>query len=233
MPITGMFQRSTHYYRENAKQLPQFVVAGQLDRSGVENNAQDLDQMMRQGYPLIYAVFIGRGYESYQSEDRRLFDWMSRQRRARPPLEIEVKTGRTTDNQFWWWTFSNFPAKFGVVGWPQEQKGSGIPRPIVLNASAKRAKGANVINIECGAMWHGIWLYPEVVSFEKPLIVRHHNHQLFNQIPEPDISAMLEDFRLRADRQQIAWGYLEVGSKASRQTTTGANRGYRIGTRPN
>ncbi len=232
MPITGMFDRSTHYYRENAKYLPQFIVAGQLDRTGVEKNAQDLDYMMRQGFPVIYAVFVGRGYESYQSEDVRLFDWMSRQRRAKPPLEIEVKSGRTTDNHFWWWTFSNFPAKFGVVGWPKEQKGTGIPKPMVLSASAKRAKGANVINIECGALWHGLWLYPDVVSFEKPLIVRQHGHQLFNQIPEPDISAMLEDFRLRADRQQIAWGYLEVGSKATRQTTTEANRGQRIGTRP-
>lgn len=230
MPITGMFERSTHYYRENAKRLPQFIVAGQLDRTGVAENAADLDHMMRQGFPLIYSVFIGRGYESYQSEDARLFDWMSRQRRAKLPMEIEVKTGRTTDNQFWWWTFSNFPVKFGVTGWPKEQKG--IPRPIVLNALAKRAPGANVINIECGAKWHGLWLYPEIVSFEKILIVRQSGKQLYHQIPEPDIAAMLEDFRLRADRQQVAWGYLELGTTAAGQATTELNRRQRISARP-
>lgn len=231
MPITGMLDRSTHFYRENARYLPQFLIAGQLDRTGVADNAQDLDDMMRKGFPLIYAVFVGRGYESYQSEDARLFDWMSRQRRAKPPLEIEVKTGRTTDNHFWWWTFANFPPKFGVIGWPKEQKG--MPRPLVLRASAKRASGANVINIECSAKWHGIWLYPEIVSFEKPLIVRQSGKQLYNQIPEPDISAMLEDFRLRGDRQQLAWGYLELGSTATGQTTTELNRRQRISARPN
>ncbi len=231
MPITGMLDRSTHFYRENARYLPQFLIAGQLDRSGVEKNAQDLDDMMRKGFPVIYAVFIGRGYESYQSEDVRLFDWMSRQRRAKLPLEIDVKTGRTTDNHFWWWTFANFPAKFGVSGWPKEQKG--VPRPLVLRASAKRAPGGNVINIECSAKWHGIWLYPDVVSFEKPLIVRQSGKQLYNQIPEPDISAMLEDFRLRADRQQLAWGYLELGTTATGNATTELNRRQRISARAN
>ncbi len=229
MPITGMMDRSTHFYRENAKQLPQYIIAGQLDRQGLEQNSQDIDRMMQQAYPLIYAVFIGRGYESYQSEDGRLFEWMSRQRRLKPPLEIDMKTGRTTDNHFWWWTFSNFPAKFGVVGWPKDERGPNAKRPVVLGATARRAKGANVINLDCPAQWHGIWLYPEVVSFDKRLIIRQSGHQWYNEIPEADISAMLEDHRLRADRQQIAWGYLEVGKKAIRPTTTAtANRTQRI-----
>jgi len=230
MPITGMLDRSTHFYRDNAKRLPQYIIAGQLDRTGLVDNAKDLDFMMQRAYPVIYAVFTGRGYESYQSEDGRLFDWMSGQRRAKPPLEIDVKTGRTTDNSFWWWSFSNFPAKFGVVGWPKEQKG--VPRPVVLGATAKRAKGANVINLDCPAQWHGIWLYPDVVDFEKRLIVRQSGHQWYNDFPEADIAAMLEDYRLRADRQQIAWGYLEVGKKVIRPTTAEAKRAQQISAKP-
>ena len=175
-------------------------------------------------------MFTGRGYESYQSEDGRLFEWMSHQRRGKPPLEIDVKTGRTTDNRFWWWSFSNFPAKFGVVGWPKEQKG--VPRPVVLGATAKRAKGANVINIDCPAQWHGLWLYPDVIDFEKRLIVRQSGHQWYNDFPEADISAMLEDFRLRADRQQIAWGYLEVGKKSSKPSTAQAKQAQQISAKP-
>ncbi|MES2794213.1 MAG: hypothetical protein V4719_31660 [Planctomycetota bacterium] len=225
MPISGMLERSTHDYRENAKYLPQFIIAGQLDRRGVEENAQDLDHMMRYHYPLIYAVFIGRGYESFQSEDVRLFEWMPRQRRAKPPLEIEVSTGRTTDNHFWWWNFSNFsPPKFGTIGWTKEQKGAAIPKPMVLGVSAKRAKGANVIMIDCAAQDHNLWLFPDVVSFEKILTVRLKSKQLYHQIPEPDISAMLEDFRLRADRQQIAWGYLELSSSNKPKPAVDLNR---------
>ena len=231
IPITGICEDFSHASRENAKKLPQFILGGELDRDTLERNTADLDQMMRGGYPVIYAIFIGRGHEDFQSEDARLFDWMSRQRRAKPPLEIDVRTARTTDNRFWWWTFSNFPPKFGVTSWPKDQKT--LPKPIVLSASAKRAKGDNVINIQCGARFHALWLFPDVVSFEKTLIIRHNGVQQYHEIPEPDISAMLEDFRLRADRQQIAWAYLEFGSMATgRATSEATNRAQRISSRP-
>ena len=232
MPIVGMCQKFSLAYRENAKTLPQFIIAGELDRDSIEKNSPPFDFMMRKGYPLIYSVFIGRGHESFETEDVRLFDWMSRQKRGKPPLEIDIKTARTTDNRFWWWTFGNFPPKFGTTVWPEDVKN--VPKPIILGDSIRRAKGenANVINIQSVARWHGLWLYPDVVSFEKPLTIRHNTVQLYREIPEPDVSAMLEDFRLRGDRQQIAWAYLELGSLASgRTTTTAAPRDLKLGAR--
>lgn len=234
MPITAICDKFANAYWENARELPQYIVAGELDRNAANDNTKVIDHMMVQRFKLIYAVFTGRGHEDFQSEDGRLFDWMSRQRRAKPPTEIDVKTARTTDNHFWWWKFSNFPARFGVTGWPQDLKGQA--KPIILKAEARRAKGDNVINLTCGAKWHALWLYPDVVSFEKKLIVRQNGLQLYSQIPEPDVTAMLEDFRLRGDRQQIAWGYLELGSMA-RATTSEAKvpigqRGQRLSLRP-
>lgn len=235
MPITAICDKFANVYWENARELPQYIVAGELDRHAADDNTKVIDHMMVQRFKLIYAVFTGRGHEDFQSEDVRLFDWMSRQRRAKPPTDIDVKTARTTDNQFWWWKFSNFPPKFGVTGWPQDLKGQ--PKPIILKAEAHRAKGDNVITLTCGASWHELWLYPDVVSFEKPLTVRHNGLQLYKQIPEPDVSAMLEDFRLRGDRQQIAWGYLPFKTKAARPTTSEAKlpaapRGQRLSLRP-
>lgn len=234
MPITAICDKFANAYWENARELPQYIVAGELDRNAANDNTKVVDHMMVNRFKLIYAVFQGRGHEDFQSEDVRLFDWMSRQRRAKPPTDIEVKTARTTDNQFWWWKFSNFPAKFGVTGWPQDLKGQA--KPMILKAEARRAKGDNVINLTCGAKWHALWLYPDVVSFEKILTVRQNGLQLYRQIPEPDMTAMLEDYRLRGDRQQIAWGYLELGSMA-RATTSEAKlptgqRGQRLSLRP-
>lgn len=237
LPITALCEQFSVAYYENARNLPQFIVAGELDRTAVEQNTKVIDHMMVNRFPVIYSVFTGRGHEDFHSEDARLFDWMSRQRRGKPPMEIDVHTARTTDNQFWWWKFSNFPPKFGITGWPTAQKGQ--PKPMILNCVAKRAKGDNVINISSGAKWHALWLFPDVVSFEKLLIVRHNNLQLYRQIPEPDITAMLEDFRLRGDRQQLAWGYLELGPTAARPATSQAQklpatqRNQRIGVKPN
>ncbi len=234
MPITAMCAKFAGAYWENARQLPQYVMAGQLDRDAGERNTRVIDHMLVQRFPIIYAVFTGRGHEDFQAEDTRLFDWMSRQRRPKPPTDIEVKIARTTDNHFWWWRFSDFPAKFGTTGWPQELKG--LATPMMLKCEGRKLKGDNVINLVCGAKSHSIWLFPDVVSFEKLLTVRLNGLQLYRQIPEPDITAMLEDYRLRGDRQQIAWGHLElsVGSRPAASEAKGpaAQRGQRLSLKP-
>jgi pimeloyl-ACP methyl ester carboxylesterase len=214
MPISATLEKFSNEYLINAKTLPVFMLTGELDRDCLRRNTPAINKMMEQHYPVILAVFVGRGYEPFLSEDERLYDWMSRQVRAPLPTKIDVKTVRKTDNQFWWWTFSNFPEKFGLDAWPETKKAH--PQMMRLSATAAKAKGDNVLNLSCAARSHALWLFPEVVSFEKPLTIRQGEHQLFKDIPEPNISASLEDFRLRADRQRIAWAYLEVGADNAR-----------------
>lgn len=215
MPIAATLEKFSAAYLDNARHLPLFILAGELDRECLANNTAGINEMMKFHYPVVYCVFIGRGYESFQYEDGRLFDWMSHQVRGPLPTKIDVKTVRTTDNQFWWWTFSNFPARFGATAWPERKQ----PLPMKLSAVATKAKGDNILSLNCGARWHALWLYPEIVSFDKMLTVRQGEQQLFHAIPEPNISASLEDFRLRCDRQRIAWAYLELGSATTRPTT--------------
>jgi hypothetical protein len=226
IPITATLEKFSRVYRDNAKTLPLFILAGELDRDCLVKNAPDINKMMEQHIPVVYAVFNGRGAESFQSEDARLFDWMSHQVRAPLPTKIDVATVRTTDNQFWWWTFSNFPARFGITAWPENVKANAVP--MTIYASAAKAKGANVLNLNCGARWHALWLFPEVVSFEKTLTIRQADQQLYRAIPEPNISASLEDFRLRCDRQRIAWAYLEIGNSIARPMvhSAGAINGF-------
>jgi dienelactone hydrolase len=212
IPISASFEKFSSVYRDNAKALPLFILAGELDRDLLSKNALEFTKMMEYHHPVVYTVLLGRGFEHFQSEDGRIFDWMSHQSRMPLPTRIEMKSVRTTDNQFWWWTFSNFPPKFGITAWPETVRRA--PRPMTLNAIASKAKGDNVLNISCGARRHAIWLFPEVVSFEKMLTIRHAEQQIYHAIPEPNIAASLEDFRLRYDRQRIAWAYLEVGMPA-------------------
>lgn len=219
--VSGVCEKFSHDYRDNARHLPQLILSGELDRNALERNAQDFDHMMQSNFPIIYAVFVGRGHESFQSEASRIFAWMGRQRRVSPPRQLEYKTTRIEDNRCWWWTFSNFPPRFGITAWPKDVKGQN--KPITLSCTASKAKGANVINLTSGARYHALWLFPDVVSFESKLEIRQSGTQLHSGIPKADISAMLEDFRLRGDRQQIAWGYLEVGSQATRRPGISTN----------
>lgn len=222
IPICAAFEKFSRVYRDNAQTLPIFLLCGELDRDLLFKNAPDLTKMMELQYPVVYTVFVGRGFEHFQSEDGRIFDWMSHQVRGPIPTKIDVKTVRTTDNQFWWWTFTNFPPKFGITAWPTVAKGT--PHPMTLNAVAAKAKGDNILTLTCGAKRHALWLFPEVVSFDKTLTVRYADQQLYRDVPEPNIAASLEDFRLRCDRQRIAWAYVELGSTATRPTVDAAAR---------
>jgi hypothetical protein len=59
-------------------------------------------------------------------------------------------------------------------------------------------------------VWHPgartqVWLSPEVVDFEKRLAISVDSRQEFNDFVRPSPEALLEDFRLRGDRQRLYW----------------------------
>ena len=204
MPIAGMCEKFSAVLSSNGKYIPFYIIGGELDRDSVVRSANSYDSMMKYGYPTIYSEFIGRGHEDFHSEIPRLFDWMSRQKRQ-IPRDFEVRILRPTDKQFWWWSFGELPSKFGLTSWPTRK---GEIRPLILAGDV--APGANKIRLTGGAKQHALWLYPGLIDFQQRLVVSVNGGQKYNDFPQPNISAMLEDFRLRGDRQHLAWAYLDL-----------------------
>jgi len=206
IPITGRSDRYCQFYWENAKTLPMYVISGELDRDTVVHNAKELMRMMERNYDLIYTEYVGAGPDSFYSEIHRLFDWMSRYRRVKPPKQIEMKTLRETDNQFFWYEFDGVPKTVTSVDWTAEKR-----RPIrPMNASALITEGNSLV-IQSGAARNRVWLSPDngLVNFNNRLTVRVNGRQRFNDFLKPDIKAMLERVRLTGDRQQLYWAVLE------------------------
>ena len=208
IPINGLCDQYCKYYWENGEStVPWYIVSGELSRSSLQNNtthASTLNRMMRHGHDLIYAEYIGRGYESYFGELPKLFEWMARMKRAPLPKEISVQTLRPGDNRFYWVQCEGLPAqtlRSVVVGdkprWPVS--------PMQLEVRISDGSAAyNVITIsKSGAQKNILWLSPEVVSFEKRLQVRQNRRTRFNDFLEPDVGTMLEDLRVRGDRQRL------------------------------
>lgn len=202
--ISGQCEKQARMYWPNSRNLPVYVVNGELDRNVLSVNASVLNEMMKERHPVIYAEFIGRGYEDFRTESPRLLEWMSRLRRVSAPKTFEMRTVRPTDNNFWGWTFWEFPKNFGQ---PLRTDRESVPAPLVMGM--QMAPGANIVRLTGGAKQHRLWLSPKVVDFTKRLEVKLNGARKYYAIPQPDISAMLEDFRLRADRQHIAWAMLE------------------------
>ncbi|HUG91663.1 MAG TPA: hypothetical protein VML55_12560 [Planctomycetaceae bacterium] len=213
MPITGLCGGYGKWYWDNAKYVPWYVVTGELARGSLSDadHARSLNRMMVRGneYDVIYAEYVGRGYEHYYEEIHRLFEWMGRHRRQRLPKEFSVSVLRPTDDRFFWGRFAGLPRS--VL---QSSPLGGTARSVrpmtfglrVADASSDRT----VVYLDSGAERHTIYLSPELVDFDKRLLVRWQGRQKFNDFLHPEIETLLEDFRVRGDRQMLFWSKIEV-----------------------
>lgn len=67
----------------------------------------------------------------------------------------------------------------------------------------------NTITVRCGADVVRVWLAPELVDFSQPLAVTIDGQKVHKTAPVPDAAVLLEDLRLRADRQHPFWAVIE------------------------
>jgi hypothetical protein len=63
--------------------------------------------------------------------------------------------------------------------------------------------------ISSGADINRVWLSPQLFDFEKRLNVRVNGSSRWNAAVKPDLAYLLEDFRIRHDRQRLYWAFLE------------------------
>ncbi len=195
IPIAGITGDLCKWYWQNSKHLAWYVVSGEYCRDSRARNATVINRMMRYGHNIIYTEYIGRGYESYYAEIHKLFDWMDLTRRVKYVKEIDVKVMRPGDNRHFWIKAEGFPPN--VI----QQA-----RPMILYA---RVSPGNTITIRSGADKNTIWLSPDFVDFDKRVAVRMGGRQKFNDFLRLDVEAMLEDLRIRGDRQKLYWVKLQ------------------------
>ncbi len=193
----------THYWR-NGRGLPTYVVGGELDRACLQRNAAELDRYFFNGFDATYVEYRGRGHEHFSDDLLRIVDWMSRKRRTAFPREIEAVSMRPWDRLFWWLEFEAAPPRTVVL--PEQWPPAAGVRPLSIEAEAKPT---NAISVRCGAGRVRVWLTPEIVDFARPLRVTIDGREAFDGLANPDAAVMLEDLRLRADRQHPFWAVID------------------------
>jgi predicted esterase len=195
----------THYW-PNAERLPVYLVGGELDRASLQQNAIDLDRYFKKGFDATYVEYRGRGHEHFSDDIIRIFDWMGRKRRNFFPKEFEAVSLRPWDRFFWWVEFEAAPARTVVLpeAWPPPTG----TRP--LSVEGKKAT-TNSLTVRCGAGRTRVWLAPELVDFAEPLTVTIDGKRALRGPISPDERVLLEDLRLRGDRQHPFWAVVEAG----------------------
>ncbi len=199
IPICGIMRHYSKYYWKNTKHVPWYIVGGELDRNSLNQNAREINRMMRYGYDVIYCEYIGRGYESYYAEIHKIFDWMDLHKRKKAPKEVNVSILRPGDNRFYWIKAEGLPRRTlrsDVLTVGRKRKIS----PMRFEA---RITLGNSIYLYSGAKRNTFWLNKSLVDFKKRLIIKHQGRTRFKKFPEESTKTILEDFELRADRQVI------------------------------
>jgi predicted esterase len=201
VPTAGRYV--THYW-PNASDLPVYIVGGELDRLRLQHNATDLDRYFSKGFDATYVEYRGRGHEHFSDDILRIFDWMGRKRRTFFPREISVVSFRPWDCFFWWLELEHPPAKTVVL--PEQWPPTTGARPLTIEG---KKLATNTISARCGADRVRVWLSPELVDFNQPLSVTIDGQKVHKTQPVADPAVLLEDLRLRSDRQHPFWAVIE------------------------
>jgi enterochelin esterase-like enzyme len=198
-PICGSPQFFCEPYWPNAEHAALYVVDGEKNGQSPASNTALLERMMANGYDAVYTEFKGRGHENFSDQTLPLFDWMSRKTRSRFPLSFSCRSARPTDNEFYWLSVDEFVPEVMMDPRVFDRK---KVRPAQLEA--KITGTSNTIQLSLrGPKKAELWLSPQMVDFDQPVTVRVNGELKHRKPITPDLAALLEDFRVRADRQKL------------------------------
>lgn len=209
IPITGVCTNYCRWHYPNAKQTAFYIVGGELDldRNSIQRDTMVVDRMMVAGQDVTYVEYIGRGYESYYEEIHRLFDWMELHRRQKYPKEFELKVLRTNQDRCQWVRVEGFPPNVtGATVLAGKSRGTVTP----MNLTAKVAPGKNAVRVTSGVKKYSLWFSPELVSFEERLVIESPGKKRFNDFLKPSIATVLEDLRIRGDREMLFTARIDI-----------------------
>lgn len=214
IPITGQLQNLAIKIWKNGRRVPWYIVSGQLDRGVFEKNASLVNRMMIGHFDVLLSEFIGRGYESFYEEIHHLFDWMDLQQRSPSPSEFTMLTVRPNNNHFYWLKANTFASagqprgtgQYSVIPTVNLSTKAKIMSAAILDGSADRT----TISIKSPTRSNTIWLSPDMIDFGIRLSVRVGGRQVFNDFIEASVEDILDDLRLRGDRQRVYHARIDI-----------------------
>ena len=177
IPISAESARYCNLYRENARNLPFYVICGELDGAKMNENARDLDRYLRRGYNATVVEYQGRGHEHFSDETLRLFDWMGRFHREFFPREFNCATMREGDNFFWWvGAGGNAAPRHGQSG-----RLAAAPRHRTSPREGQRHRPTTTSTIQTGTTRLTVWLAPGMFDFKRPISIVVNGHKMNNR----------------------------------------------------
>jgi acetyl esterase/lipase len=194
------------YMDKNGDRLPLYVALGDLAPASNEVVfGQLVRPLIAKGDDVTYVEHFKRGLEELPEEAPAVFDWMDHRPSREPyPKDFDFRSARESDNRFYGVVVHEFaegrttaPAAVDPAGKNLNPatikfKSSTLTTPLLMNFTVS------------GLRRFDVWVPPRFVDVKKRLEVRV-NGRSMKIAPKPSLEPLLEDLRMRGDRQQVYW----------------------------
>jgi pimeloyl-ACP methyl ester carboxylesterase len=194
----------------HADWLPLYVALGDLAPASNELvYGELLKPLIAKAEDVTYVEYFRRGLEDLPGEDRPIFDWMDRRRREPFPRRFDVVSARECDNRFFGVVIREFVPGRTTAPEAVDAFGKNI-RPATLKMTSSRP--SNLLSFDAdGIKRMDIWISPRQLDLKRKLEVKVNKKTYYKQVPRLNPEQLLEDLRLRGDRQQIYWIKIAAG----------------------
>jgi pimeloyl-ACP methyl ester carboxylesterase len=209
--VSGFPAKYVPRYLPHHERMPLFFVMGDLAPAANEIIfGTYIKPLILKAWDVTYAEYHRRGLEEFPEEITTFFDWMDRHHREPFPKAFDVVTARPCDNRF-----------YGVVIREHSQNRTTAPEAVEMlgqNLTPAKLKMrssnlSNLINLKAdGVKKLDVWLSPKVIDFKRKLEIRiNSDRPFFKGQVKLSLEPLLEDLRVRGDRQQIYWYKVAAG----------------------
>jgi pimeloyl-ACP methyl ester carboxylesterase len=208
--ISGLPAKYVPRYLPHHERLPLFVVLGDLAPAANEFVfANYVKPWILKAWDITYVEYYRRGLEDFPEEIKPAYDWMDRHRREPVPKSFKVATARLSDDRFYGVVIREFGPGRTTAPEAVDPLGQNLsPATIEMKTSSV----SNLIKLEVNGLKRlDIWLSPKLVDFKRKLELRFHDKPYWKGQVKLEIEPILEDYRMRGDRQQLYWHRLTAG----------------------
>lgn len=210
--ISGFPAKYVPRYLSQHERLPLVCVIGELAPASNEVVfAEYVKPMILKAWDVTYMEYHHRGMEEFPEEIPTLYDWMDRRRRDPVPRSFEAVSARTCDDRRYGIVIRGFADGRTTAPEAAEVLGQNL-RPATIKL--KTSSISNLVDLQLdGITQIDIWLSPKLVDFKRKLEVRINRGRksFFKGLANLEFEPMLEDLRVRGDRQQIYWVRFSAG----------------------
>jgi acetyl esterase/lipase len=209
--VSGLPGKYVYKYRPQVDRVPLYIVLGEMAPAAREFVFdQFVKPMILDIQDVTYVDYLKRGLEGLPEEVPALFDWIDRRRREPVPRSFEVATAREGDDRF-----------FGVI--VREIANGRVTSPEAADPIGKNLRPAT-IKMRSSVQGNSIslttsginrldyWVSPKLIDFKKKVDIKLNGTSLLKGSVKLEFDPMLEDLRIRGDRQQLYYYKVVMGN---------------------